>query len=93
MAERILIEGGRVLDPARGVDGKLDVLIEDGKIVAVGPNLRGRDSATVIEGLRSDAGPIERLTMQRRQEGGRESGGRAKLSGRPCGSREQRHTK
>lgn len=51
------------------------------------------DSATVIEGLRSDAGPIERLTMQRRQEGGRESGGRAKLSGRPCGSREQRHTK
>jgi dihydroorotase len=34
---RILIEGGRVIDPANSVDEVLDVLIEDGRIAAVGP--------------------------------------------------------
>jgi len=33
---RILIEGGRVIDPANKVDDVLDVLIEDGRIAAVG---------------------------------------------------------
>ncbi|WP_447972397.1 dihydroorotase [Nitrospira sp. Kam-Ns4a] len=36
----ILIKGGRVIDPGR-LNGPADVLIEDGKIVAVGPNLAG----------------------------------------------------
>src|SRR5438045_1120955 len=36
MTERILIEGGRVVDPARAVDGRLDVLIEAGHRRAVG---------------------------------------------------------
>lgn len=36
---RLLIQGGRVLDPAQGVDGRLDVLIENGKIVRIGENL------------------------------------------------------
>lgn len=39
MAERLLIEGGRVVDPSRSVDGLLDVLIEDGVVRAVAPNL------------------------------------------------------
>jgi dihydroorotase len=39
---RILIEGGRVIDPANAVDGAVDVLIEEGRIVAVGPELSGR---------------------------------------------------
>lgn len=34
---RILIEGGRVVDPANNVDDVLDVLIEDGRIAALGP--------------------------------------------------------
>ena len=34
---RLLLTGGRVLDPASGVDDHLDVAIEDGRIVAVGP--------------------------------------------------------
>jgi dihydroorotase len=33
---RILIEGARVIDPANTVDDVLDVLIEDGRIAAVG---------------------------------------------------------
>lgn len=33
---RILIRGGRVIDPAENIDEKLDVLIEDGKITALG---------------------------------------------------------
>lgn len=43
MGERILIEGGRVVDPARGVDGQLDVLIEDGVVRALAPSLGGKD--------------------------------------------------
>jgi dihydroorotase len=39
MAERLLIEGGRVVDPSRSVDGLLDVLVEDGVVRAVAPNL------------------------------------------------------
>ena len=34
--EKLLIRGGRVIDPANGVDQVADVLVEDGKIVAVG---------------------------------------------------------
>lgn len=48
----ILIKGGRVLDPGR-VNGLADVLIEDGKIAAVGPNLsvpiRAGFAPTIIE--------------------------------------------
>jgi dihydroorotase len=36
---RIWIRGGRVLDPAAELDAVLDVLIEDGRIAAVGENL------------------------------------------------------
>ena len=38
MPERLLIQGGRVLDPANGVDLVGDVLVEDGRFVAVGPH-------------------------------------------------------
>jgi dihydroorotase len=41
---RLLIQGGRVLDPASGVDMTGDVLVEDGVIVAVGPDLSSRAS-------------------------------------------------
>ena len=32
----LLIRNGRVVDPSQGIDETLDVLIRDGKIVAVG---------------------------------------------------------
>jgi dihydroorotase len=37
----MLIKGGRVIDPAQGIDEILDVLIVDGKIAKVGKNLKG----------------------------------------------------
>ena len=43
---RILLTGGRVLDPASGTDDHLDVAIADGRIVAVGAHAR-----SVLEGL------------------------------------------
>jgi dihydroorotase len=49
--ERVLIANGRVIDPSRGVDGALDVLIEDGRIRAVAPGLQdaGRGFDRVID--------------------------------------------
>jgi len=44
MSEQILIAGGRVVDPSRGVDGRLDVLIQDGKVEAVAPGLSRQGS-------------------------------------------------
>jgi dihydroorotase len=43
-----LLKGGRVVDPANGVDGMLDVLIEDERIARVGRDLPV-DGAQVIE--------------------------------------------
>jgi dihydroorotase len=33
----VLIRGGRLIDPASGRDGPFDVLVDDGKVAAVGP--------------------------------------------------------
>ncbi len=52
MPERLLIESGRVVDPSRNVDGLLDVLVEDGVIRALAPNLGASsrsDYARVID--------------------------------------------
>ena len=45
---RILVRGGRVLDPSAEHDAVADVLIVDGRVAAVGPKLRV-DDAFVIE--------------------------------------------
>ena len=39
MVNSLLIRGGRVIDPKNGVDMIADVLVENGKIAAVGGNL------------------------------------------------------
>src|SRR4051812_15136444 len=51
MGERLLIEGGRVVDPSRNVDGLLDVLVEDGVIRALAPGLgsSSREYSRVID--------------------------------------------
>ena len=36
---QLLIRGGRVIDPASGTDTRADVLVEDGRIAAIGPAL------------------------------------------------------
>jgi dihydroorotase len=43
MAEHdLVITGGRVIDPAQGIDAPLDVAIEGGRIAALGDGLKGR---------------------------------------------------
>jgi dihydroorotase len=45
---KLLLKGGRVVDPANGIDGPSDVLIEDGRIAEVGRGLKA-GGATVFE--------------------------------------------
>ena len=44
----VLLRGGRVLDPASGVDAVLDVLVADGRIAALGPDAV-RDAGSDVE--------------------------------------------
>lgn len=46
---RILIQGGRVIDPSQQMDTTADVLLEDGTVTAVGTNLSRPDGAEVID--------------------------------------------
>jgi len=45
----ILLRGGRVIDPSRGSDGIADVLLQGGRIEAVGLSIGSPDGAQVIE--------------------------------------------
>ena len=45
----ILIRGGRVIDPANGVDAQSDVLLVDGKVSAVSAKLAPRADAEVLD--------------------------------------------
>ena len=45
---KLIVKGGRVIDPATGIDGMFDVLIEDGRIARVGRDLPS-DGAEVFE--------------------------------------------
>ena len=36
----LLIKGGRVIDPANGVDGIQDVFIQDGRVARLGKGLK-----------------------------------------------------
>jgi dihydroorotase len=46
---KLRINNGRVIDPANGVDGCFDVLVEEGKITAVGAGLGETPGAAVID--------------------------------------------
>ncbi len=41
---KLLIKGGRLLDPSSGIDDQLDLLIEDGAVAAVGSDLDAGDA-------------------------------------------------
>ena len=47
--EKILIKGGRIVDPAQGVDMVGDLLIGEGKVVAVEKSIPSANGARVIE--------------------------------------------
>ena len=40
MAQTILLQGGRVMDVARGIDRVADVLVQNGTVVAMGVEAR-----------------------------------------------------
>jgi dihydroorotase len=44
---KLLLKGGRVLDPGRGIDAALDVAFADGKVAAIGAGLRAEPGAAV----------------------------------------------
>lgn len=46
---KVLVHGGRVVDPATGVDGSADVLIEDGRIREVSDHVAGAEDAERID--------------------------------------------
>jgi dihydroorotase len=43
----ILLKGGRVIDPAQGLDGVMDVAVNDGRVAAIGKDLPGPARETV----------------------------------------------
>ncbi|MBD3366913.1 MAG: amidohydrolase family protein [Candidatus Eisenbacteria bacterium] len=47
--KRILIRGGRVIDPAAGTDDTLDVLIDDGRIAEVAGSIEADDVSTTVD--------------------------------------------
>jgi dihydroorotase len=47
----LLIRGGRVVDPAQGIDRVADVLVRDGRIESVGVGSRGADETIDAAGL------------------------------------------
>ncbi len=55
----ILIKGGRVIDPAQGIDEVLDVLIEDGKIAKIDKGLKGKGEAIDAAGMIVTPGLID----------------------------------
>jgi dihydroorotase len=44
---KILIKGGRVISPAQQLDGTCDILIENGKITAIGKKLNGKGAEVI----------------------------------------------
>ena len=47
MTRPVLLRGGRVIDPSRGIDQTGDVLVADGKIAGVGTGLSGPDGVDI----------------------------------------------
>jgi dihydroorotase len=45
----LLLRGGRVIDPARNIDGAFDVAIKDGRIAAVTPGIAPSSAKTVTD--------------------------------------------
>ena len=45
----LVVRGGRVVDPGQELDGRADVLIEDGLVTACGPELAAPEGARVVD--------------------------------------------
>jgi len=47
---RLLVKGGRVVDPSQGIDRALDVLLEDGKVEKLAPRIPARGAELIEAG-------------------------------------------
>jgi dihydroorotase len=47
LSERLLLRGGRVIDPSRDVDAVLDVLLQDGRVAELGAKLAARGAEQI----------------------------------------------
>jgi dihydroorotase len=65
MSERLLFRGGRIVDPASGLDGVLDVLVEGGMIGGVGDVTRQGATVLDCEGLVLAPGLVDMHTHLR----------------------------
>ena len=66
---QLLIRGGRVVDPAQGVDDRLDLLIQDGKILRLGRDLAAPDAQILNAGGLTAAPGLVDLHVHLRQPG------------------------
>jgi dihydroorotase len=52
LSERLLLRGGRVVDPSRGVDETQDLLLEDGRVARAGAKLKAKGARELdVSGL------------------------------------------
>ncbi len=68
---KTLIHGGRVIDPADRIDGRLNILIEDGKIAAVSPDDMAADRRVDAAGKVVCPGFVDCHVHEDPVEGGR----------------------
>jgi dihydroorotase len=45
----LLLKGGHVLDPGRGIDAQMDIAVSDGRIAAIEPEIASADARHVLE--------------------------------------------
>jgi dihydroorotase len=55
----LVLESGRVIDPAQGIDAVCDVAVKDGRIAAVGPGLAGAGERIDVRGALVIPGMID----------------------------------
>ena len=47
----LVLKGGRVIDPAQGMDARMDVAFADGRVAEVGADLAGGKQTRDVSGL------------------------------------------
>ena len=62
---KTLIKGGRLVDPSQNIDAVTDILVEDGKVVALGTNLGAADETFDATGLVVAPGLVDVHTHMR----------------------------
>jgi len=45
----VVVKGGHVLDPGQGLDGQLDIAVQDGQIAAIQPDIPASSAARVVD--------------------------------------------